>query len=74
MARLLRHRQTKEAETAMSCLRNAQACSLLYILTFRALVQSDRFDAAWTLVVADYRKAVSFPTNVLPFPPRRTSV
>ncbi len=44
------------------------------ILTFRALVQSDRFDAAWTLVVADYRKEVSFPTNVVPFPPRQTSV
>jgi hypothetical protein len=37
-------------------------------------VQSDRFDAAWTLVVADYRKEVSFPTNVVPFPPRQTSV
>ena len=44
------------------------------ILTFRALVQSHRFDAAWTLVVADYRKEVSFPINVVPFPPRRTSV
>jgi hypothetical protein len=36
------------------------------ILTFRALAQSDRFDAAWQLVSAEYRRNVSFPKNVIP--------
>lgn len=36
------------------------------ILTFRALAQSDRFDAAWKMVSAQYRRDVSFPENVVP--------
>ena len=36
------------------------------ILTFRALAQSDRFDAAWQMVSAEYRRDVSFPENVVP--------
>ncbi|MBS4019753.1 MAG: hypothetical protein KGZ68_16125 [Dechloromonas sp.] len=36
------------------------------ILTFRALAQSDRFDAAWQMVSAVYRRDVSFPRNVVP--------
>ena len=36
------------------------------ILTFRALAQSDRFDAAWQLVSAEYRRNVSFSKNVIP--------
>jgi len=36
------------------------------ILTFRALAQSDRFDAAWQKVSAEYRRKVSFPRNVVP--------
>ena len=44
------------------------------ILTFRALAQSDRFDAAWKLISAEYKNDVSLPKNVLPFPVRRASV
>ncbi len=36
------------------------------ILTFRALAQSDRFDAAWQKVAAEYRRDVRFPENVVP--------
>lgn len=36
------------------------------ILTFRALTQSDRFDAAWQMVAAEYRRDVAFPKNVVP--------
>jgi hypothetical protein len=36
------------------------------ILTFRALAQSDRFDAAWNMVSAEYRRDVSFPENLVP--------
>lgn len=36
------------------------------ILTFRALAQSDRFNAAWQMVSAEYRRVVSFPENVVP--------
>lgn len=36
------------------------------ILTFRALAQSDRFDAAWQMVSAEYRRDVLFPNNVVP--------
>jgi len=36
------------------------------ILTFRALAQSDRFDAAWQMVSAEYRRNVLFPNNVVP--------
>jgi hypothetical protein len=44
------------------------------ILTFRALAQSERFDAAWKMVAAEYQQDMVFPENVLPFPARRTSV
>lgn len=44
------------------------------ILTFRALAQSERFDAAWKMVSAEYRRDVSFPQNVVPLSPRRPSI
>jgi len=44
------------------------------ILTFRALAQSERFDAAWKLISAQYRRDVSFPENIVPFPARRASM
>ena len=37
------------------------------ILTFRALAQSERFDAAWSLLSGTYRKTVELPENVVPF-------
>jgi len=37
------------------------------ILTFRALVQSERFDRAWSLLSDTYRKTVPLPGNVVPF-------
>jgi hypothetical protein len=37
------------------------------ILTFRALVQSERFDRAWSLLSDTYRKTVVLPANVVPF-------
>ncbi len=37
------------------------------ILTFRALVQSERFDRAWSLLSDTYRKTVALPGNVVPF-------
>jgi len=36
------------------------------ILNFRALAQSDRFDAAWQRVSAEYRRDVSSPENAIP--------
>lgn len=36
------------------------------ILTFRAFAQSDRFDAAWQMVSAEYRRDVRFLENVVP--------
>ena len=36
------------------------------ILTFRALAQSDRFDAAWEMLSSEYRRKVSFPKNIVP--------
>ena len=44
------------------------------ILTFRALAQSARFDALWNMVSAAYRRDVSFPQNVVPLSPRRSSI
>jgi hypothetical protein len=41
------------------------------ILTLRSLVQSDRFDRAWALLVDTYRARVSVPRNVLAFASRR---
>ena len=43
------------------------------ILTFRALAQSERFDGAWKLVSAEYRRDVSFPENVVPINAHRVS-
>jgi len=43
------------------------------ILTFRALAQSDRFDAAWQMVSAEYRRDVSFPKNVIPITANRVA-
>jgi hypothetical protein len=36
------------------------------ILTFRSHAQSDRFDRAWHLVAATYRREVTLPDNVIP--------
>jgi hypothetical protein len=44
------------------------------VLTFRALAQSERFDGAWKLVSAEYRREISFPQDVMPLPTRRASV
>jgi hypothetical protein len=38
------------------------------VLTFRALHQSDRFQAGWDRVVAAYKAHVALPDNVIPFP------
>ena len=38
------------------------------ILTLRALVQSERFDSAWTLLSQTYRQEVTVPNNVVAFP------
>ena len=38
------------------------------ILTFRSLVQSERFDHGWQLLAQTYRATVSPPKNVVPFP------
>lgn len=40
------------------------------ILTLRALIQSDRFPAAWKLIVAGYKREIAVPENVIPFPAR----
>jgi hypothetical protein len=47
------------------------------ILTLRGLIQSDRFDAAWSLLAAEYKRDVTLPDNVIPItssPGRRSSV
>jgi hypothetical protein len=44
------------------------------IFSFRALAHSERFDGAWKTVCAEYRRAISFPEDVMPLPTRRTSV
>lgn len=36
------------------------------ILTFRSLIQSDRFDAAWQLLTAGFHRPVALPDNVIP--------
>lgn len=40
------------------------------ILTFRALVQSERFDRGWTLLAETYTKKVYVPSNAVEFRPR----
>ena len=37
------------------------------ILTFRSLVQSERFEHGWQLLAETYRASVSPPKNVVPF-------
>lgn len=43
------------------------------ILTLRALVQSERFDPAWTLLSQTYRQEVTVPDNVVAFPHKRAA-
>ena len=43
------------------------------ILTFRSLVQSDRFERGWNLLAATYKSRVSLPRNVLAFPSGRST-
>jgi len=38
------------------------------ILTFRAWVQSGRFERAWALLSETFRKTVTLPENVVPLP------
>ena len=38
------------------------------ILTLRSLLQSDRFDRGWNLLLATYRAPVTVPENVVAFP------
>ena len=40
------------------------------ILTLRSLLQSDRFEHAWRLLIATYRARVTVPKNLLAFPSR----
>ena len=44
------------------------------ILTLRSLVQSRRFDHAWTLLAQSYRTPVSCPDNVVPLRPCKHSL
>lgn len=41
------------------------------ILSLRSFIQSKRFDAAWDLLVAGYKKMVAVPDNVIALPQRR---
>ena len=43
------------------------------ILTLRALIQSRRFDSAWELLSGTYRREVTIPDNVVPFPCQRAA-
>ncbi len=43
------------------------------ILTLRALVQSERFEAGWELLAETYKQPVSMPNNVVPFPMRQSA-
>jgi hypothetical protein len=43
------------------------------IFTLRSLVQSDRFDLAWRLLAASYKRQVEAPNNVIVLNARRTS-
>ena len=36
------------------------------VLTFRSLIQSNRFDAAWQLLTNGYKRDVALPDNVIP--------
>ena len=37
------------------------------VLSLRSLIQSDRFDIAWSLLLLSYKATISLPTNVLSF-------
>ena len=41
------------------------------ILTLRSLIQSDRFERAWNVLVSTYRRDIRIPEGVLEFPARR---
>ena len=43
------------------------------ILTLRALVHSERFDLAWTMLSQTYRKPVTVPDNIVAFPHKRAA-
>ena len=43
------------------------------ILTLRALIQSGRFDSAWEMLSGTYRREVTIPDNVVPFPCKRAA-
>lgn len=41
------------------------------ILSLRSFIQSNRFDAAWDLLLKGYKQMVTLPVNVIPIQPRR---
>ena len=43
------------------------------ILTLRALVRSERFDPAWTMLSKTYRQEVTVPDNIVAFPHKRAA-
>ena len=43
------------------------------VLTLRALIQSGRFDSAWEMLSRTYRREVTIPDNVVPFPCKRAA-
>ena len=43
------------------------------ILTLRALVQSERFDPAWTMLSKTYRQEITVPDNIVAFPHKRAA-
>ena len=42
------------------------------ILTLRSLIQSDRFERAWDVLVSTYKRDVRVPDGVLEFPASRS--
>ena len=43
------------------------------ILLLRSLIQSERFERGWGILLSTYKRSVSVPEGVLEFPARRTS-
>ena len=43
------------------------------ILTLRALVQSKRFEPAWTMLSKTYRQEITVPDNIVAFPHKRAA-
>ena len=43
------------------------------VLTFRAAIQSGRFEASWALLAAEYKREIILPENVIAFPVRAVS-